>query len=714
MPDAASVKRLWVRCLTVAQRLWQAVQSNVRYKLLILVLVPLLLLAPTLLALSAHWSWNYTYKQLFFKVNTDLSVAHDIFQRIQTDQQQTLRSVAGSYEFRDAFDAQNTHSLTTRLQTLVTRHQFAFLNLLSADVTQRLEVNGWQSWSTKQSRLVASAVESGDAVVGIEIYNADEFARENPVLADQIKLQLVATPRAEPTVSTIEDRAMLIRVLQPIVDRQRQVVGWLEGAVLLNRNFVLVDEIRDLVYGEGNLAPGSLGTVTVFLDDVRVSTNVPDGQQERALGTRVSAEVRQSVLVNREIWVNRAFVVNDWYISAYEPIIDFDGQSVGMLYAGFLETPLRHEMYRALGSLALVLLIGTVIAALGAIRGAQSIFKPIESIATVIRTTRSGVTRQRIGSIESQDEIGVLATQFDQMLDTLGEHQASIERAAAELEIKVQARTSELSIKNTRLQETITLLRETRRQLATAEKLAALGELTAGVAHEINNPIAVILGNMDILISEIGDGRDRVETEIDLIIEQVYRIQSIVDRLLQYSRPSSYAGYVSDVDVAELLVDTHELVRHELDRKQITLVLNGGTEASVRINRQELQQVLVNLLLNAAHAVHDHGAISVAVREWRDFGVEILIRDNGIGIPATVLHRVFDPFYTFQKEQGTGLGLSVSYGIIRRYGGFIKVASVENEYTEFSVQVRFEPLYEDDTEALMGGEAGPREYATTL
>lgn len=689
-------------------------QSNVRYKLLILVLVPLLLLAPTLLALSAHWSWSYTYKQLFFKVNTDLSVAHDIFERIQTDQRQTLTAVAGSYEFRDAFNASDEAALINQLYSLKSQYQFAFLNLLSVDATQRLEADGWQPWSTRESSLVSTALSSGESVVGIEIYTAAEFAKENEALANQIKLQLIATPRAEPTALTTEDRAMLIRVLQPIVDRQRQISGWLEGAVLMNRNFALVDEIRDLVYGEGNLPPGSLGTVTVFLDDVRISTNVPGGVQERALGTRVSAEVRESVLVNRDIWVDRAFVVNDWYISAYEPIIDFDGQSVGMLYAGFLETPLRNEMYRALATLALVLLIGTVIAAVVAFQGARSIFKPIESIASVVRATRSGLTGRRIGVIESRDEIGVLATQFDQMLDTLGEHQASIERAAAELEVKVQERTSELSIKNQRLEETVTLLRETRRQLATAEKLAALGELTAGVAHEINNPIAVILGNMDILISEIGSGRDRVETEIELIIEQVYRIRSIVDRLLQYSRPSSYAGYVTDVDISQLLVDTQELVRHELERKQITLSLETQPTDSVRINRQELQQVLVNLLLNAAHAVQEQGLITVRLQPWYDLGVEILIRDNGSGIPAAVLHRIFDPFYTFEKEQGTGLGLSVSYGIMRRYGGFIQVESQENEFTEFNVQVRFEPLYEDDTEALLSGADEHRNYASTL
>jgi two-component system NtrC family sensor kinase len=124
------------------------------------------------------------------------------------------------------------------------------------------------------------------------------------------------------------------------------------------------------------------------------------------------------------------------------------------------------------------------------------------------------------------------------------------------LEVKVAERTRELREKNERLEKTIALLRQTRRRLVTAEKLAAVGELTAGIAHEINNPIAVMLGNMDVLIDELGEHARPLKTEIDLIIEQIYRIRAIVDKLLQYSRPSEYAGYVEEVDVNRLIEDT--------------------------------------------------------------------------------------------------------------------------------------------------------------
>ena len=146
-----------------------------------------------------------------------------------------------------------------------------------------------------------------------------------------------------------------------------------------------------------SLPKGSIGTVTVFLDDVRISTNVPLNKGERALGTRVSDEVRTKVLDNGTTWIDRAFVVNDWYVSSYEPIIDIDGNRVGMLYAGFLEKPFRDELWNALLALVLMFLALMLVSAWAAIRGARKIFKPIEKMSNVVHATKEGTaTRVRI------------------------------------------------------------------------------------------------------------------------------------------------------------------------------------------------------------------------------------------------------------------------------------------------------------------------------
>ena len=236
---------------------------------------------------------------------------------------------------------------------------------------------------------------------------------------------------------------MVIRAIVPVRDPNGTMVALLDGGVVLNNSFGLVDDIRNLVYGPDSLAEGSFGTVTLFLDDVRISTNVPVSPGERALGTRVSAAVRYSVLDQGHTWVDYAFVVNDWYISAYEPIVDAYGKRVGMLYTGFLEAPFRHAYYRTLGAALLLLLLGMLVASLVVVRGATGIFKPIESIAAVVRDIRKGEDK-RVGDLAKDDEIGELAVQFDETLNLLTLRNEEIHQAAERLESKVDERTREL------------------------------------------------------------------------------------------------------------------------------------------------------------------------------------------------------------------------------------------------------------------------------
>ena len=682
--------------MRVLSRVINLIQSSLRYKLLTLVLLPILLITPTVIGLAIFWTTNYSDNQLFLKVNTDLNVAHDVFDRLQRDQLAKLESTAASFAFRQVLESEAPVALEKEVDRLQLLYKFDYINLLRAN-GERFFSSGEFS---KSSPSLEKAIAFGEPSVGIELFSYDDLFREDPVLADSVRLPLVDTPRAVPTDRTVEDRAMVIRSIYPVTDRDGETIALIDAGVLLNGNFDFVDAIRDLVYGPGSLAKGSLGTVTVFLEDVRVSTNVPTTTETRALGTRVSSEVRNTVLEEGEIWVDRAFVVNDWYISAYEPIVDVYNNRVGMLYAGFLEAPFRKSLINALTVLVFVLVCGAIVAAVVAIRGAKSIFKPVEAMAKVVRATQSGQAL-RIGEPDSSDEIGELSRQVDSMLDTLEENQQRIQHAADILETKVEERTAQLQQKNIRLQRIIDLLRKTRQRLATAEKLAALGELTAGVAHEINNPTAVILGNMDVLVNELGEDGERVKIESDLIVEQVYRIRSIVDRLLQYSRPSEYAGYVERINVEEVIEDTLNLVKHELDSKRAQVKCDYKSSINVMMNRQELQQVLINLLINSVHSIEAGGDILISTTNWSRLGITISVRDNGHGLSREELNRVFDPFFTTNKKSGTGLGLSVSYGLIRRYGGEIVADTVHGEWAEFRVNLRKEPIFTDDEEALL-------------
>ncbi|MBT4449974.1 MAG: GHKL domain-containing protein [Gammaproteobacteria bacterium] len=672
------------------------IRHTVRYKLLVLVLFPILLVMPIALVLAIYWGANFSYEQLFIKVNTDLSVSHDVFERIKRDYLNSLGKTGESFVFRTALSDGNTDLLVQQIDRLQQENSFSYIHL--TDNTGKII---HQQTSTTNTRVSSAQQEAqnGKQSSGIEIFSASDLAAEG--LAEEVSLPLIMTARAHPTEKKVEDRGMMIRALYPIIDTQGKILAILDAGVLLNANFTFVDVIRDLVYGPGSLIEGSIGTVTVFLDDVRITTNVPISPGERALGTRVSDEVRSIVLDQGKTWIDRAFVVNDWYISSYEPIIDVDGKRVGMLYAGFLETPFRHSLLQALAVLVLLFFALMGLTSFVAVKGAKSIFKPIELMSSVVHATRKG-EEKRIGEIRSKDEIGSLANEFDVMLDLLSERKLLIQSWAEELEAKVDERTSELKQKNTELTQTISVLQKTRQQLVIAEKLAALGELTAGVAHEINNPTAVMLGNLDVIVEEMGSSLEPVQDEIDLVIKQIYRIKGITNNLLQYAKPDTYAGYMIETDVDEVINETLKLVHHLRSEINYNIEFLSHSTLLISINQQELQQVLVNLIGNAIQALPEmNGSITISTQDIQKNGVLISIQDNGHGMNEESISKAFNPFYTTKTQgEGTGLGLSISYNLVRRYGGNIEIKSTQGMGTEFIISLLCEPVMMEDDKMI--------------
>ncbi len=671
------------------RRLARLSHRKVRYKLLALALVPVLLVMPVAVALIVLWGQDFSYTQLFRKVSTDLRVARHAFQNMQEEYLDELGRLAQSYRFRRGFEQENHAGLERMLMDWQGRNGLAFLHLTDTEGRWLVRAPRGGHSRTRPTRLRARVANVGEPASGIEVFSNAELRHENPAVADKVILSLVDTPRAAPTERTRQQRAMVIRLLYPVEGATGRVTAILDGGLVLNQNFAFVDAIRDLVYGEGSLPEGSHGAVTVLLDDVRISTNVPIRAGERALGTRVSETVREQVLERGEHWVDRAFVVNDWYISAYDSINNVRGERVGMLYAGFLEAPFRESVLGALGVMLLLMTLVLLAAGIMAVRGARAIFQPVEAMAEVVRATMAGKER-RIGALRSEDEIGELARQFDRMLELLQQRNHELERATERLEEKVAERTATLTRRNRELSETVETLHQTRRQLVMAEKLAAVGQLTAGIAHEINNPTAVILGHLDLLAAELDDDSGPVKQEIEVIIHQIDRIRNIIDNLLQYTRPRDSGVALAYVDVNEVVSDSLGLVRHELKGREIRVDTTLGATRPIKIKRQELQQVLVNLLMNAVQAVGEQGYVRIETGDWRTQGVVLAVTDNGGGIRADAIDRVFDPFFS-TKRDGTGLGLSMSYGMVRGYGGDVTVMSEEGVGSTFRVWLLREP-----------------------
>lgn len=220
------------------------------------------------------------------------------------------------------------------------------------------------------------------------------------------------------------------------------------------------------------------------------------------------------------------------------------------------------------------------------------------------------------------------------------------------------------------------------RQLFQAEKLAALGELVSGVAHEINNPIGVMISRIELMRHDAGAQSlpEGFLKDLDVLHRHACRVGSIAQNLLSFSRKSG-AGR-SRVDLNRVVRETLPLIEPDLKSKGISLELNLAEGLPViQGNFNQLQQVLLNLLNNARDALLDGGRIfpgaKIRVGTWdspQEERVRLCIVDNGPGIAQEHLNRVFDPFYT-TKKMGTGLGLSVSYGIVKEHGGALTVGN---------------------------------------
>jgi PAS domain S-box-containing protein len=233
------------------------------------------------------------------------------------------------------------------------------------------------------------------------------------------------------------------------------------------------------------------------------------------------------------------------------------------------------------------------------------------------------------------------------------------------------------------LSQDTTEKRKLESQLIQSDRLAALGQLAAGVAHEINTPLTLILGYADVL-RDICGSDDMSDAYLKTIVEESERISDIVRSLLNFARPVNMPA--GKCKVNEASERTLKIFGGQLERKgiQVTIELDES-DPEARIDAGELQQVILNMLLNAMQAMPNGGHLGIKTRASGDI-VEIIISDTGIGIAPENLPKIFDPFFTTKEVgKGTGLGLSISYNIIERHGGTIKVESQLGEGTTFTI-----------------------------
>ena len=520
---------------------------------------------------------------------------------------------------------------------------------------QRLPATGnWRDFPLLAAVLADQQPQAATEVV-------DEALLAQIDLAEQAYIPLKETPKAYPEpFDPREGSAGLAQIAcAPVLDADGEVAGAVLAGHLFNNDFTLVDRVQ---------AVAGVDTATIFFGDLRVSTNVrEDG--ERAIGTRVSQVVFDTVLTRGEPFTGIAYVVNEWFITRYVPLRNYLGEVVGSLYVGARRATFIELQHTLRSRIMLVALAAVVPAALLALPIAHLITHPLEEMARASRQVAQGDTQVRIPN-RGVGEVAVLGQAFNSMV--------------AELE-------------------------ETQVQLIRKERLASMGQLAAGVAHQLNNPLGTILLFSDIVLQDLPEGA-RGREDVQMIAQEARRAKDIVAALLNFARQQKV--WVQPTALDTMLHEFVERARQQPAYERIQIVERIAPDLpQLEVDPVQLSNVFVNLMDNAADAMPEGGTLTIKADLSLDQqSVVVQVKDTGRGIPPENIKQLFSPFFTTKPlGQGTGLGLSIAYGIVKMHHGAIQVKSQVGEGTTFTVTLPVHPP-RSDTQALI---AEAEETSTT-
>jgi two-component system NtrC family sensor kinase len=610
------------------------------------------------------------YEQAQARVISDLESAKEIYQNYLDRLKDSLRIHATRMIVYGALERREPAGLVAEMERIRQAERLDILTLTDerGSVFYRSCNPALVGDNQSKDLFVQYVLKKRGPVSSTDIVQHEELLKESQELATQASMEITKTPMAGPSDKTQIVSGMMLKGAAPVFTAAGRFVGVLVGGVMINRNYEIVDKIRTTVFKGEAYKGQQVGTATIFQDDVRISTNVRNADGSRAITTRVSAEVADAVLKHGDTWRSRAFVVNDWYIAAYSPIRDLRGNTIGMLYVGSLERPYKDVLWRNLYVFLGITLLAMGLVSVVAMRIASQISKPIRAVADAAKKISEGDYSQQV-EVSSNDEIGFLAGNFNAMISELARAHQELREWAETLERKVEQRTAEL--------------RAMQAHLIQSEKLAGVGKLAAGVAHEINNPLTCVLTNSSLILADLPPDDPRRE-DLQTMVDETLRCRKIVKGLLDFARQTK--PQKQQLSLSKVAEDVLALVRNQASFQNIVIQTDMDPNLpAVLADADQMRQVVLNIILNAADAMPQGGTLRIrSYSEPKSHHVALRISDTGPGIPIEIQDKLFEPFFT-TKRTGTGLGLAIAYGIMERHKGQLKVESSPGHGTAFVV-----------------------------
>jgi two-component system NtrC family sensor kinase len=640
-------------------RLWASLQSRLLLSLL------------SIVAIAGLGIWFFGQAIIdknivsgaYERVDQNLAMYGELYANRLTIKHRLINTVASYPQFRGDVKNRNTDRIFRVVRELLSESTFDILNV--TDETGRVLVRSKHpdvsGDDVSSDRYVARVLAEGKPMSGFDVMDRGRLLVEGADLAERAVINVVPTTRARTSERRQETRGLFLKAACPI-RFDGTLVGVIYGALLLNQDTTFPDLARSLVFGDEKVDGRDIGTATLFLGDVRISTNVRDDSGRRAIGTLVSEDVYSQVLERGAEWRDKAFVVDRWYIAAYKPVRDIDQRIIGLIYTGVLQAKYDKIQQSELRTLALVLAVCVIASVVLAWWLIHLIIKPVRALVGAAEDIGAGL-RARV-EIRSDDEMGHLGRAFNTMLDAL---EAKERQVAEQME----------------------------KQIEQSEKLASLGRLASGIAHEINNPLTGVLTYSDTLLEDLE--ATEYADDLRVIKAETIRCREIVRGVLDFARETTLEKTRTNLNT--VIKDVLAILQNHVAFQNVEIVRDLQPNLpDIYGDVNQLKSVVNNLAVNSADAMPTGGAITFTTQVSADgTAVVMRVKDGGCGIKPDDLSRVFDPFFTTKETgKGTGLGLSVTYGIVKRHNGDIRIMSEVGKGT--TVEVRL-PVGMADEEA---------------
>ncbi len=611
------------------------------------------------------------FKEAKLRVQMDLNSAWTAFNEEKALLQMSV-SLVSQYElFRSALRKKSSSShINNLLVELKKKHKLDFLNLVDKEGLI-IGTSGKPEAINRKVRNdpVIEQAFLGNVTSGTSLISRENLLLKSNELAEHATISLIETERAIPTDRKVEDRGMILETAVPILDEKNQIYGIVYGGILLNRRYDLVDRIRNTVFELDYFEGKPLGTVTIFLGDTRIATNVITADSVRAIGTRISKEVYKTVIENGKRFADRAFVVNDWYLSAYDPIRDAKNNIIGILYVGLLEKKYTSYKEELTSKFIAIGLAAFFISVLLANYFSSKIRRPILKLVEATRNISSGKLNARVEGIRGGYEIVELANSFNSMAESLETDSKKLQEAAEQLK---------------------------KAYLEADEKNRAYLEMLGFVTHELKSPLASI-------VFAIGSLRDRLLGPLTNSQESVLKssarsadyLNATIANYLNLSRIEEgelklkiLKVYFRNVIVDPAIQRLTEMATDNL----MEIKCSVPYDLEINCDPDLMTSVFQNLISNAVK----YGFKGTTIKIDSDFQGQnklvISVYNEGPGFNSSEKELLFTKFSRLNKENystksGTGLGLFVTKNIILKHGGEIWADSEHGKWAKFSFSI---------------------------